>query len=217
MATGFRNLLGVVATVFVSLAIARLVDAVGKRELVRAASEVRAERDSVHAEFEALHLSGRRLREDREFLEFRLASFSRREPYLILDRARSRLTLAIGDKTVLETKFRLRGPAHAQEELARLSGATLEVLAKRAGTDWYRPDWLYRLEGIDPPRDSAARTVPNAFGTGEVFLGGDIVIHGPARENVPNEAIDHSYVELDTNALKTVLDAVKPGTAVRIR
>ncbi len=217
MATRFRDLLGVVATVFVSLAIVRLVDAVGKRELVRAAREVQVEYDSVQAEFDVLHLTGRRLREDREFLEFRLASLSRREPYLILDRARSRLTLAIADKTVLETKFRLRGPAQEQEELARLSGATLEVLATRANTDWYRPDWLYRLEGIEPPRDSAARTVANAFGPGEIFLGGDIVIHGPASESVPAEAIDHSYIELDTNALKTVLDAVKPGTIVRIR
>ncbi len=217
MATGFRNLLSVLATVFAGLAITRLADAVGKRELVRAASEVQAEHDSVRAEFDALELTSRRLKEDQEFLSFRLASFSKREPYLILERGRSRLTLAVGDKTILETKFRLRGPEHAQEELARLSGATLEVLATRANTNWYRPDWLYRLEGVEPPRDSAARIVANAFGPGEVFLGGDIVIHGPASENVPAEAIDHSYIELDTNALKTVLEAVKPGTAVRIR
>ncbi|MEO0078982.1 MAG: hypothetical protein ABIK86_08315, partial [candidate division WOR-3 bacterium] len=63
----------------------------------------------------------------------------------------------------------------------------------------------------------AARIVANAFGPGEIFLGGDIVIHGPASENIPAEAIDHSYIELDTNALKTVLEAVKPGTPVRIR
>jgi hypothetical protein len=213
----FRVTLSVVATVLISLAIARLVEAVGKRELVRAADEVRTAHDSVRAEFEALQLAGRRLREDQEFLNFRLAAFSRREPYLILERARARLSLAVGDKTLLETRFRLRGPAHAQEELARLAGATLEVLATRPNTDWYRPDWLYRLEGVEPPPDSAARIVANAFGPGEVFLGGDIVIHGPASENVPPEAIDHSYIELDTGALKTVLDVVKPGTQVRIR
>ena len=217
MAGRFSRFLGVVATVFISVAIARLADAVGKRQLVRTAAEAQAEHDSVRAEFDDLQMAARRLQEDQEFLSFRIASFSRREPYLLLDRARSKLTLAVQDKTMLETRFRLRGPAQAQEELSRLSGATIEVLGKRTATDWNRPDWLYRLEGVEPPRDSLARRVRNAFGPGEVFLGGDIVIHGPVSESVPVEAIDHSYIELDTTSLKIVVDAVRQGTPVRVR
>jgi hypothetical protein len=36
-------------------------------------------------------------------------------------------------------------------------------------------------------------------------------------EDVPPEAIDHNYIELDSMPLKSVVDAVKPGTLVLIK
>jgi len=209
--------LAAVATVFAGVAIVRLSDAVGKKELLRAGHEVAVEYEAMQAESAALSQANARLAEDRAFLADRIASLSKREPYLVIDRKASRLTLAVLDKTLLETGYRVRGPEDAREALASLPRSTLEVLGKRTGTDWYKPDWLYRLEGVEPPADSAQRLVPNAFGAGEIFLGGDIVIHGPASESIPAEAVDHSYVELDDAALKTLLDAAKPGTRVLIR
>ena len=43
------------------------------------------------------------------------------------------------------------------------------------------------------------------------------MIHGRVSEAVPDEAIDHNYIELDSMPLRAVLDAVKPGTLVLIR
>jgi hypothetical protein len=85
-----------------------------------------------------------------------------------------------------------------------------------SNTDWYRPDWLYEKRNVVPPRDSASRVVPRAFGAGEVFLGGDIVIHGRVRDAVTPEAIDHAFIELDDGALRSVVSAVKKGSTVLI-
>jgi len=213
----FSRFLGVVATVCAGLAIVRVTDAVGKRELVRAGLEVRAERVAVQQEHDSLSQMNDRLGQNRDFLSYRIAFFSKREPYLVLQRDVGRLVLAVQDRTLLETKFRVQGPADAREAWTRMPRSTLEVLGLRTDTDWYKPDWFYRLEGVVPPADSAERLVHNAFGAGEIFLGGDIVIHGKAFEGIPPEAIDHSYIELDESALETVLGAVKPGTLVLIR
>ena len=56
-----------------------------------------------------------------------------------------------------------------------------------------------------------------SVGAGAVHLGGDLVIHGKVSEEVPAEAIDHNYIELDSIPLKTIVDAVKPGTLVLIK
>jgi hypothetical protein len=213
----FSRFLAVVATVFAAAGVVRLADAVGKKELVRAGRELAAERLELQDELAGLEMMNLRLAEDMAFLSSRIASFSKREPYLVIDRRASRLTVAVLDKTLLETKYRLRGPDEARDALSRLPFSTLEVLGRRQNTDWRKPDWLYRLEGVEPPADSLERLVRNAFGAGELFLGGDIVIHGKVVDGVPAEAVDHAYIELDEQALKAVLDAAKPGTRVLIR
>jgi hypothetical protein len=207
----------VVATIVGSIALVRLADAVGKRELMRAAREADAEAQAVAGQYDSLQAVKVKLEQDAQFLNYRIASLSRREPYLVINRAERTLTLAVQDKTVLEAKYQFRQPLAGQDEYTALPRATLEVLSKQVRTTWCRPDWLYRLEGVTPAADSAERCVRDAFGAGAVFLGGDIVIHGKVSDEVPVEAIDHNYIELDSMPLKTIVDAVKPGTLVLIK
>jgi hypothetical protein len=211
------SFLAVVATVVGSFALVRLADAVGKRELMRADREAVAEAQVVVRQYDSLQAVKAKLAQDEQFLNYRIASLSRREPYLVINRSDRKLTLALQDKTVLETKFRLRVVKEGEDEYSALPRATLEVLSKQVRTTWCRPDWLYRLEGIAPAPDSASRCVKDAFGAGAVYLGGDLVIHGRVSDEVPAEAIDHNYIELDSMPLKTVVDAVKPGTFVLIK
>jgi hypothetical protein len=135
----------------------------------------------------------------------------------MISRGEHKIALAVQDKTILEAKYQFRPILEEQDEYTALPKATLEVLSKQARTTWCRPDWLYRLEGVIPPTDSAERCVKDAFGAGAIFLGGDIVIHGRVSEDVPTEAIDHNYIELDSMTLKSVVEAVKPGTLVLIK
>jgi len=211
------SFIAVVATVVGSLALVRLADAVGKRELMRAAREADAEAQAVADQYDSLQAVKAKLEQDTQFLNYRIASLSRREPYLVINREERKLTLAVQDKIVLEAKYQFRQPLEGQDEYTALPRATLEVLSKQVRTTWCRPDWLYRLEGVTPATDSAERCVKDAFGVGAIFLGGDIVIHGKVSDEVPAEAIDHNYIELDSMSLKTVLDAVKPGTLVLIK
>jgi hypothetical protein len=209
--------LAVVATIIGSIALVRLADAVGKRELLRAAREADAEQRSVVGQYDSLQAVKAKLEQDTQFLNYRIASLSRREPYLVINRAERKLTLAVQDKTILETRYQFRQILEEQDEYSALPKATLEVLSKQVPATWRRPDWLYQLEGVTPPADSAQRYVPFAFGAGAIFLGGDIVIHGKVSDDVPAEAIDHNYIELDSIPLKTIADAVKPGTLVLIK
>ena len=216
MGRRINGFLAVVATIVGSLALVRLADAVGKRELMRAAREADAEARAVAGQYDSLQAVKAKLEQDKQYLNYRIASLSRREPYLVINRAERRLTLAVQDKTVLETKYQFR-QLEGQDEYSALPKATLEVLSKQVRTTWRRPDWLYRLEGVTPAADSAERCVGDAFGVGAIFLGGDLVIHGKVSEDVPPEAIDHNYIELDSMPLKSIVDAVKPGTLVLIK
>jgi hypothetical protein len=216
MGRRFNSTLAVVATVAGSLALVRLADAVGKRELVRVSRELEAEAESVTVRYDSLKQIAERFQQDQEFLNYRIASLSKREPYLVVSRVERKLALAVQDKTIMETGFHMRSLNPNDGIFDVLPKATLEVLARQERTDWVRPDWLYKLEGIPPPPDSE-RIVKNAFGPGEVFLGGELEIHGPVSESVPAEAVDHNYIELDSIALKRVVEAVKPGTLVLIK
>jgi hypothetical protein len=211
------SFLAVVATVVGSLALVRLADAVGKRELIRAAREAGAEARVVAGRYDSLQAVKAKLEQDAQYLNYRIASLSRREPYLVINRGERRLTLAVQDKTIMEAKYQLRQVRDGADEYSALPRATLEVLSKQVRTTWCRPDWLYRLEGVEPATDSAERCVKDAFGAGAVYLGGDLVIHGKVSEDVPPEAIDHNYIELDSIPLKTIVDAVKPGMLVLIK
>ncbi len=217
MGRRFNGFLAVLATIVGSIALVRLADAVGKRELLRAAHDADVEARAVAGQYDSLQAVKAKLEQDRQYLNYRIASLSRREPYLVINRGEHKITLAVQDKTVLEAKYQFREVLEGQDEYTALPKATLEVLSKQVRTSWCRPDWLYRLEGVTPPLDSAGRCVRDAFGVGAIFLGGDIVIHGKVSDEVPAEAIDHSYIELDSMPLKSIVQAVKPGTLVLIK
>jgi len=212
----FTLILSVLAVVLLGLAVARLADALGKRELTYAVREAGDERAKTQAEFEQLVDSKARLELDHQLLSHRIAHMSKREHFLVVSRSRNTLQLALGDKEMLEVRYKLRGSTDGVNDFVALPKGTFQILGKRMNTDWYRPDWLYRLEGIEPPGDSAKRLVKNAFGPAELFLGGPLAIHGPVSEELPEGAIDHTYIELDEKSLKAVADAVGPGSLVYI-
>jgi len=210
-----RRVLSISAIVLASLALARLADAFGKRELMRVAREVNQELADAAAEHDELARAVDGLEQDRHLLDQRIDFMSKREHYLVINRRRHRLQLYLGDKEMLDIRYRLRGPTEGVNGFNTLPKAKLTVLDKRENTDWYKPDWMYKLEGVEPPRDARKRLVRNGFGPGELALGGGIAIHGRAR-GVPSEAVSHTYVELDDKSLSAVLTAIEPGANVLI-
>ncbi len=214
MAANTRRAWQVAAVVLVGLGLVRLIDAFGKAGLQAGLQASAGRWQILKQERDSLAAVRRQLALEEQFLERRLASIAGGDPYLIINRSEQKLQLAIGNKIVLETGYRLAGPVQAG--LARLPVGTLEVLAVSNNTDWYRPDWVYEKHGQVPPKDSASRVVPRAFGAGEIFLGGDIVIHGKVREAVAAEAVEGGYIELPDAALRSVVSAVRKGTTVLI-
>ena len=206
----------IAATVVAALALVRLADAFGKRELMRVAREVDADRAAVETEYRDLLTRREGLEQDQQLLTQRIAFMSKREHYIVIVRRRRRLKLVLGDMEMLEVRYRLRGSIDGIDGFRSLPKAELEVLGKRLRTDWYKPDWLYELEGVEPPVDSSGRRVRDVFGPGELFLGGAISIHGRRRGGMPSEAVDHTYIELDDKSLRAVMNAIEPGARVFI-
>ncbi|MBM3314577.1 hypothetical protein FJY71_01860 [candidate division WOR-3 bacterium] len=208
------RVLGALALLVGLLALARLVDAVGKRQLLVVARELSSEAASLRRRHDMLAGQRDRLELDRQLLEHRLAVMSKREHYLVILRGQNRLRLGLEDKILAEVPIRVRGPQDAVDEFLAMPRTTYQVLAKRTETSWYRPDWLYVLEGVDPPADSAARVVPRAMGPVALELGGGLAIHGPVSDDVPTEAVDYVYVQLDTVSLKGVAGSIGQGALV---
>lgn len=210
------RVIALISAVMAALATARLADAFGKRELGRVAAEVSRERVEAERQHRAAADERENLEQDKLLLEQRIGFMRKAEHYLIIDRGRRLLQLVQGDKVMLEARFVLRGPLDGITGFRALPRAKLEVLGKRLSTDWYRPDWLYSYEGVPPPSNTAARIVEDAFGPGELFLGGGIAIHGRVRGAMPPEAVNHTYLELDDRALEAVANAIEPGSLVFI-
>jgi hypothetical protein len=78
MGRRISGFLAVVATIVGSIALVRLADAVGKRELMRAAHEADAEARAVAGQYDSLQLVKAKLEQDEQFLNYRIASLSRR-------------------------------------------------------------------------------------------------------------------------------------------
>ncbi len=214
--SGPSAILAVCAVVLLGLSLARLLDAVAKRALLTTRAELAETWRELDSARQALARKKARLLLDRQLLEHRLAAMARDEPHLVIDRRRRRLQLVLGDKVMLEAKFEVRGPAQGVEDFYAMPRSTLTLLGKRERTDWYRPDRLYRLEGLSPPADSADRLVERAFGPAELFLGAGITIHGRVSPEVPAEAVDHTYIQLDDHSLQALVKAVEPGALVFI-
>jgi hypothetical protein len=211
------RVLGGLTLVVGLLALARLADAVGKRQLLVVSRELSVEVSVLQRKHELLAAQRDRLETDRQLLEHRLAVMSRREHYLVVLRGQGRVRLGLEDKVLAEVPMRVRGPQDAVDAFTAMPRTTYQVLAKRTETSWYRPDWLYRLEGVEPPSDSTLRVVPRAMGPAALYLGGGLAIHGPVSEDVPAEAIDYVYLQLDTLPLKGIAGPLRQGSLVFVQ
>lgn len=195
-------------------ALARLLDAVSKKELLGVVRELSTEAAALKVWHDSLAAERDRLELDHQVLTHRLAVLSRRENYLTIHRTQHRLRVGIEERVLLEAPMQVRGPQDAVEAFMAMPRTTYQVLAERTETDWVRPDWLYRLEGVEPPADSASRIVPNGMGPAALYFGGGLAIHGEPSEDVPPEAIDYVFIQIDTVTLKEIVELLRPGSLV---
>jgi hypothetical protein len=55
------------------------------------------------------------------------------------------------------------------------------------------------------------------MGPAALYLGGGLAIHGPVSEDVPAEAIDYVYLQLDTLPLKGIAGPLRQGSLVFVQ
>ncbi len=208
----------VVSLALAGLALARMGEVFVKRELVSRSAGVRR---GLADEEQACQDSLNR----REALRVDMATSRAQskvapdEAYLVLHKWAARGEIMMGNKVVYEFHFRVKGgvPVPVKGQTLELPEGVLSVQQKEDHTVWYKPDWLYEQARQQVPGDSAARKVDDAFGRYAVYLGGGAALHGAVNKQVPPEAIDHVYAELNDKDLKAVFSAVQPGARVLIQ
>lgn len=208
----------IVSLTLAALALVRLGEVFVKRELTRRAAAVRGE---IAGHRVALDDSLNRLstlRVDYAGAQAR-ARVEPEETHLELRKTTGRGQIMMGSKVVYEFRFRVRGasPVKVKGEVPELPEGVLSVQGRQDHTAWYKPDWMYEQAGEQVPKDSVERRIEDAFGRYAVALGGSVVIHGPVLPQIPAEAVDHVYAELNEKDLKAVYAALKVGSLVIIR
>jgi len=208
----------VVSLALAGLALARMGEVFVKRELVSRSGGVRTE---LAAQEQAFQDSLNR----REALRVDMATsraqskVSPDEAYLVMHKWAGLGEIMMGNKVVYQFHFRVKGgvPVPVKGQTLELPEGVLSVQQKEDHTVWFKPDWLYEQARQQVPRDSAERKVEDAFGRYAVYLGGGAALHGVVNKQVPPEAIDHVYAELNDKDLKAVFSAVQTGARVLIQ
>jgi len=201
-----------------ALALVRLGEVFLKRELTRRSAGVQAEVAAAQAT-----LQDSLNRRDALRVDYASANAQARvapdETYLLIRKNQARGQVMMGGKVVYEFRFRIRGgvPLKVRGQIPELPEGVMTVQRREDHANWYRPDWFYEQAGRSVPRDSNERRVDDAFGRYAILLGGGVAIHGPASKDVPQDALDHVYAELNEKDLKAVYSAVKEGSRVLIQ
>jgi hypothetical protein len=208
----------IVSLAVAGLALARLAEVFFKRELTRRSASLKVELDSLQAGYQAAANHRDALRVDYASAKAQ-ARIAPGETYLVLRKGAALGRILMGPKVVYEFHFRVRGgaPIRVRGQATELPEGVLSVQKQEEHPAWYRPDWFYERAKATVPKDSAERKIEDAFGRYALSLGGGVAIHGPASKDIPQEAIDHVYVELNERDLKAVYNALKPGSRVLIQ
>jgi hypothetical protein len=135
------------------------------------------------------------------------------EYYLVLERKTRQAWLKVEDKVIREMDFTIWLSPELGERTYLPSGA-LQVLAKQESTNFYLPDFYYELLGDSSPKDSTLRTIKNAFGTYVLYLGENLMIHGPFHPDLPKDLFRHNGIIFNPEDLEVIYNSLKPKASV---
>jgi L,D-transpeptidase ErfK/SrfK len=143
-------------------------------------------------------------------------------PIILVDTARSRLSLVLGSRVIAE------GTCSTGSGMELIIGAGkrswtfdtprghFRVLNKVTDPVWYRPDWSYIEEGEPIPKNRSNRAEPNVLGDYALAFGNGFFIHGTLYTRLLGANVTHGCIRIDDDLLKKVYAAARPGTPIWI-
>ncbi|MBZ5496575.1 MAG: L,D-transpeptidase [Acidobacteriia bacterium] len=143
-------------------------------------------------------------------------------PVILVDTARSRITLMLGARIIVQGTCSTGNGM----ELADASGKRswtfdtprghFRVVGKVANPVWYRPDWSYIEEGEPIPKDRSQRATANVLGDYAIAFGNGFFIHGTLYTRLLGANVTHGCIRVDDGTLKKLYAAAQPGTPIWI-
>ena len=99
----------------------------------------------------------------------------------------------------------------------------LEVQRMEKDPVWEAPDWYFVEKGLEVPAFNApSRRIPEVMGTGAIYLGDGIAIHGTGRPELlmdpdPRKRdVSHGCIRVTNEAVRELMHMVEVGTPVLI-
>ena len=207
---------------FAGLALLQACSTSKTSEKIKAAANdksanVRASRsvDSLQSKARALEKKVRRLESTR-------ARLYPSGPIILVDTAKSRLSLVSGSRVIAEgtcstgNGMELTDGSGKRAWTFDTPRGHFRVLSKVTNPVWYRPDWSYIEEGEPIPKNRSHRAEANMLGDYALAFGNGFFIHGTLYTRLLGANVTHGCIRIDDDLLKKVYATAQPGTPIWI-
>jgi len=171
--------------------------------------------DSLQAKARALENRVRRLEASR-------ARLYPSGPIILVDTARSHLSLVSGSRVIAEGTCSTGNGMELNDGSGKRSWTFdtprgyFRVLSKVTDPVWYRPDWSYIEEGEPIPKNASSRAEANTLGDYALAFGNGFFIHGTLYTRLLGANVTHGCIRIDDDLLKKVYATAQPGTPIWI-
>jgi lipoprotein-anchoring transpeptidase ErfK/SrfK len=147
--------------------------------------------------------------------------------YIVVHLAENRVFLFDGDRAIWSAPSGTGTDAKLDTKEHNWTFSTprglMQVRRMEKDPIWEAPDWYYEEKGLRiPPHNDPSRRIPGVMGTGAIYLGDGIAIHGT---NSPQLLMDpdprkrdvsHGCIRLTNEAVRELMHMVSVGTPVLI-
>jgi hypothetical protein len=203
----------VIATIIFTISLVRLTDAVIKRVIKNEIEDLTKVNERYFFANESLNAQSIKLDHELTLQKLKAELTNISDYYLELDRKTKKAWLKVEDKLIREMDFTIWLLPELDHRTYLPSGE-LQVLAKQESTDFYLPDFYYELLGDSSPKDYASRTVKNAFGAYALYLGENLMIHGPFHSDLPKDLVRHNSIIFKPEDLEVIYHSLKPKARI---
>ena len=143
-------------------------------------------------------------------------------PIILVDTAKSRLSLVSGSRVIAEGTCSTGNGMELTDASGKRSWTFdsprghFHVLSKVTNPVWYRPDWSYIEEGEPIPKNRSNRAEPNVLGDYALAFGNGFFLHGTLYTRLLGANVTHGCIRIDDDLLKKVYATAQPGTPIWI-
>ena len=186
----------------------RLTDAVIKRVVKSEIERLTTINEKYYLVNESLQTQSIKLDQELTLQQLKEELTNISDYYLVLDRKTKKAWLKVEDRVIREMDFEIwLLPEFGKTSF--LPSGILKVIAKEESPYFYLPDFFYELIGKNPPIIPEERFIRNAFGNYVLYLGENLLIHGPFHPDLPSDLVSHNGIIFQPEDLEVIYHSLK--------